>query len=92
MSTAHVVSMGHVAYRQLGTTQLEIVEVVWSDLGRSFEVYRADNGEDLTEDGCFDAVPTDDQIRELLDCQHENKRLDDRSQFHCLDCGEELGR
>ena len=28
----------------------------------------------------------------LKPCAHDNQRLDDRMQFHCLDCGAELGR
>lgn len=37
----------------------------------------------------FDASPFAD---ELAPCEHENQRIDDRMQFHCIDCGEELGR
>lgn len=38
---------------------------MWTDGGRSFEVVTA-GGMDLTEDGCFDTMPTDEQIAALL--------------------------
>ncbi|GIF69354.1 hypothetical protein Ais01nite_73890 [Asanoa ishikariensis] len=46
--------------------QVHLTELVWSDQGRSFEVHRTDTGADLTEDGCFDTLPTDTQIAALL--------------------------
>ena len=46
--------------------EVHITELVWADEGRSFEVHRTDTGADLTEDGCFDTWPTDDQITDLL--------------------------
>lgn len=36
------------------------------DLVRSFEVHRVDTGEDLSEDGRFDTMPTDEEIIERL--------------------------
>ncbi|MEU8001609.1 hypothetical protein AB0B66_10650 [Catellatospora sp. NPDC049111] len=42
----------------------EITRLVWQDGGLSYEVHDAD-GQDLTADGCFDATPTDDDLRSL---------------------------
>ncbi len=52
--------------RTVNGVQVHITELVWHDEGRSFEVHRTDTGADLTEDGCFDTWPTDDQIADLL--------------------------
>jgi hypothetical protein len=53
--------------RTVAGIDVAVRELVWDDLGRSFEVHRVDTGEDLTEDGCFDTMPTDEQIATLLD-------------------------
>lgn len=64
--------MGHIidevehGTRTVNGVEASVRELVWNDLGRSFEVHRVDTGEDLTEDGCFDTVPTDEQIADLL--------------------------
>jgi hypothetical protein len=52
--------------RVVAGVQVRMTEVVWSDAGTSFEVHRVDTGTDLTEDECFDEMPTDDQIAALL--------------------------
>jgi hypothetical protein len=46
---------------------LQITELIWSDQGRSFEVYRLDTGQDLTVDGCFDQQPTNAELLDVLD-------------------------
>lgn len=93
MSTARIVTSISVSTKTLGLrANVEIFEVVWNDGGRSFEVIDLETGDDLTANSCFDAFPSDDSIRVLLGCMHENQRLDDRNQFHCDDCGKELGR
>jgi hypothetical protein len=51
--------------RYLGTTPVAITELAWDDGGHSFEAHLAD-GTDLTEDGCFDEAPTDQQLLHLL--------------------------
>jgi hypothetical protein len=51
--------------RTVDGIEVQITELVWADEGRSFEVHRTDTGADLTEDGCFDTWPTDDQITNL---------------------------
>jgi hypothetical protein len=56
--------------RTVAGVQVTVRELVWTDLGRSFEVHRSDTGDDLTEDGCFDIMPTDDQIVVLLTQRH----------------------
>ncbi len=53
--------------RVVAGVQVQVTELLWTDAGHSFEVHRVDTGEDLTEDGCFDDLPTDDQIEDLLD-------------------------
>ncbi len=64
--------MGHIITeiehhtRVVAGVPVAIRELVWDDLGRSFEVHRVDTGEDLTEDECFDTMPTDDQIADRL--------------------------
>lgn len=92
MSDATITATVSAGTRQLGTTEVEIFEVIWSDGGRSFDVVDTLNGRDLTENGSFDRLPADDEIRALLHCTHSHQRVDDRSQFHCTDCGEWLGR
>jgi hypothetical protein len=72
--------------------QVTVRELVWNGGGRSFEVWRTCDGVDLTADGCLDEMPTGEQIAALTLCAHDNRRVDDRSQFHCDDCGEWLGR
>src|SRR6266545_174351 len=52
--------------RTVDGVQVQITELVWADEGRSFEVHRTDTGADLTEDGCFDTWPTDEEITDLL--------------------------
>jgi hypothetical protein len=52
--------------RSVDGVQVQIIELVWQDEGRSFEVHRTDTGADLTEDGCLDLWPTDAQIGDLL--------------------------
>lgn len=52
--------------RTVKATVVEIIELVWNDGGRSFEVYTVTTGEDLTVDECFDTMPTDDQIAALI--------------------------
>ncbi len=52
--------------RTVAGIPVRIREVVWEDQGRSFEVHRVDTGEELTVDGCFDEMPTDEQLGELL--------------------------
>jgi hypothetical protein len=59
--------------------EVQITELVWDDEGRSFEVYRTDTGVDLTENGCFDIWPTDDQVADLL---HTAQDL-----WSCRGCG-----
>jgi hypothetical protein len=53
--------------RVIADVQVAITQLVWSDAGVSFEVHPVDTGADLTENGCFDQMPTDDQITDLLD-------------------------
>ena len=52
--------------RTVATLPVTVRELVWRSGGRSFEVHRVDTGEDLTEAGCFDTIPTDDQIADLI--------------------------
>jgi hypothetical protein len=64
---------GHIVYehetetRTVDGVEVRIVRLTWSDGGLSYEVYRQDDDTDLTQDGCFDVLPTDEQIRILLD-------------------------
>lgn len=64
--------------RTVDGVQVYITEVVWADEARSFEVHRTD-GNDLTEDGCFDAWPSDAQITALLRTE--------RDLWSCPGCG-----
>ena len=50
--------------RVVAGVAVRVTELVWPDERRSFEVHLGDI--DLTENGCFDAPPTDAQIRDLL--------------------------
>ncbi len=52
--------------RVVAGVQVTVRELVWDDGGRSFEVHRVDTGDDLTEDDCFDTMPTDGQIAARL--------------------------
>jgi hypothetical protein len=62
--------------RAVAGTLVRITELVWNDGGRSFEVHLAgriteaalgdQHDTDLTQDGCFDVMPTDAQIAALL--------------------------
>ena len=45
-----------------GSRTVAGIPVSVRELGRRFEVHRIDTGEDLTEDGCFDTMPTDQEI------------------------------
>jgi hypothetical protein len=53
--------------RIVSGVEVAITELIWDNDGRSFEVHRTDTGEDLTEDVCFDALPSDEQVGVLLD-------------------------
>jgi hypothetical protein len=53
--------------RVVADVEVQVTELLWTDGGHSFEVHRVDTGEDVTEDGCFDDPPTDEQIKDLLD-------------------------
>jgi hypothetical protein len=55
--------------RVVAGVPVRVTELVWPDEGRSFQVYLVDGDVDLTENGCFDTMPTDAQITALLD-QH----------------------
>jgi hypothetical protein len=52
--------------RLVGGALVRITELVWPDGRRSFSVHLPDSEVDLTEDGCFDDPPTDEQISALL--------------------------
>jgi hypothetical protein len=52
--------------RTIDGIDLHLTELVWDDGGRSFEVRRTDTDTDLTEDGCLDTWPTDEQLANLL--------------------------
>lgn len=53
--------------RVVAGVEVRVTEQVWTDGGASFEVHRLDTGDDLTEDGCFDQLPTDEQIETCYD-------------------------
>jgi hypothetical protein len=53
--------------RVVNNVHVRITELIWLDGGRSFEVHRVDDDTDLTEDGCFDTQPTNEQIAVLLE-------------------------
>jgi hypothetical protein len=65
--------------RTINDIEVHLTELVWDDDGRSFEVHHADTGADLTEDGCFDTWPTDEQIADLL--------RDHDGNWSCPGCG-----
>jgi hypothetical protein len=50
--------------REVDGVTVKIKELVWTDGGRSFEVWKGQD--DLTIGECFDAFPTDMEIRKLL--------------------------
>jgi hypothetical protein len=52
--------------RTVANLPVTVHELVWHSGGRSFEVHRVDTGADLTDAGCFDTMPTDDQIAGLI--------------------------
>lgn len=55
--------------RTVAGTLVRVTELIWDNGGRSFEVHATGlpgDDVDLTQDGCFDALPTDAQIRALL--------------------------
>jgi hypothetical protein len=52
--------------RLVGGALVRITELVWPDQRRSYQVHLPDSEIDLTENGCFDAPPTDEQISALL--------------------------
>jgi hypothetical protein len=52
--------------RSVGGVAVRITELVWNGGARSFDVLRVADDADLTEDGSFDAFPTDAQISDLL--------------------------
>ena len=62
----HIIDEVEHGLRTVAGVEVSVRELVWDDLGRSFEVHRVDTGDDLTEDGCFDTLPTDEQITDLL--------------------------
>lgn len=51
----------------VGGVDVYVIELVWDDGGRSFDVYRAKDGMCLTGSGSFDAMPTTEQIQEVLE-------------------------
>jgi hypothetical protein len=53
--------------RVVAGVEVRVTDLLWTNGGHSFEVHRVDTGVDLTEDGCFDDPPTDEQIEDLLD-------------------------
>ena len=53
--------------RVVADVEFGITELIWDDGARSFDVYRVDTEELLTETESFDAEPTDEQIRALLE-------------------------
>jgi hypothetical protein len=55
--------------------EVQINELIWADGGRSFEVFRTKDEEDLTIDGCFDELPTNKQIEALFDAFTARKQL-----------------
>lgn len=55
--------------RVINSVRVRITEAIWANGARSFEVYRVDDDTDLTEDGCFDTEPTNEQIAMLLEGQ-----------------------
>ncbi|MEU1813401.1 hypothetical protein [Micromonospora aurantiaca (nom. illeg.)] len=55
---------------------MRIAELVWSKGESLFEVHLDETGDDLTQDGCLDHPPTDDEIAGLLP-----------SWWVCLGCG-----
>lgn len=53
--------------------EVTIVELVWPDGGRSFDVHRTTDCLCLTMEGSFDTIPTNDQIVRLfstVQCRH----------------------
>lgn len=65
MSASHIVVTKRHPPRTVATVSVSVVERIWSDGGRSFEVWLPD-GTELTEGGSFDNLPTDSEIEELL--------------------------
>ena len=55
-------------------TDVKIIELVWSDGRRSFDVHRLHDGADLTIDASFDAIPSYDEIAYLIAEQPETWR------------------
>jgi hypothetical protein len=58
-------------HRTVEGTEVEVWELTWNGGGRSFEVIRVSDGKDLTEQGAFDTLPTDEQIADLLTAADE---------------------
>jgi hypothetical protein len=84
--------------RTIDGIEVHLTELVWDDEGRGFEVRRTDTGVDLTQGGCFDTWPTDDQIADLLHEHHGDwscpgcgatidSRQNDLVTDHLRDCG-----
>jgi len=79
--------------RVVADVEIRITERLWDDGGRSIEVHRVDTGDDLTEDECFDEMPSDEQIQALLDrrqpqwwtCRGCATRIDDSQADQVVD-------
>jgi hypothetical protein len=69
-------------HRTVAGVPVRIIESVWNGgVGSSFEVYRRDTGDCLTMDEAFDAMPDDDQIRELIEAPRDEYGGIDWSQY-----------
>ena len=62
--------------------EVRITELIWDDGGRSFEVHRDSDGEDFTQDGCFDTIPTDRELTALV--------TDRTTLWTCRGCGRQI--
>jgi hypothetical protein len=63
-----------------------------STLIMNYNPAEGETAESALEDyfASFDAASSFEKVGD--ECAHETQRIDDRQQFHCCDCGEELGR
>ena len=75
MNPSHEITLDR---RTVAGVEISIVEVVWPDGGRSFEVHCTSDSQCLTFEGAFDLIPTDEQIEHLFgtfECGHCHEPL-----------------
>ena len=70
--SSHVIRTIDHGTRTVNGVEVRIEELWWNDsAGVSFDVYRTDNGECLTNDESFDEMPGDDAIADAIEADRD---------------------